>query len=69
MISKHPQTEQKQYERLDRHVRTSATILELLHWDEVRVATRLSRSHHLALRKEIDERLRKLTEVTTCAER
>jgi hypothetical protein len=50
------QTEQKAFERLDRHVRTSASLRELAHWDEARSLTRLSKSHDAALRKEIKTR-------------
>lgn len=57
------ESQQKEYERLDRHVRTSATVLELMRWDEIRIKSSLKRSHHLALRKQIAKRLRKLTEV------
>lgn len=63
MIAQHPDTEQKRYERLDRHVRTSATVRELVHWDDVRVHSILTDSHHTALRKEIEARLKQLTEV------
>lgn len=64
MISKRQATDmQSQYERLDRHVRTSASVRELMHWDSIRVASRLSGSRNMALRKEIAARLRKLKEV------
>lgn len=53
-------TEQKAFERLDRHVRTSASLRELAHWDAERSGTRLSGAHDAALRKAIKSRLREL---------
>jgi hypothetical protein len=63
-----PDTEQKRYERLDRHVRTSATVRELMHWDCMRLETRLDQKHDQALRKEIETRFLHLTGgKTTCS--
>ena len=53
-------TEQKAYERLDRHIRTAASFRELNHWDYERSATRLSGAHDTALRKAIAARLKVL---------
>lgn len=52
----------KEYERLDRHIRTAATVRELEHWDDVRSRTKLSAGHDRALRQEAAKRLRHLTE-------
>jgi hypothetical protein len=52
----------KEYERLDRHIRTAATVRELVHWDLVRVKAKLSKEHDIALRQEAAKRLRQLTE-------
>lgn len=54
--------EQKAYERLDRHVRTSASVRELEHWDSVRESWPLSRAHDLMLRRLISDRMLFLTE-------
>jgi hypothetical protein len=54
--------EQKAYDRLDRHVRTSHSVRELQHWDAVREASPLSRAHDLVLRRLISDRMRFLTE-------
>jgi hypothetical protein len=54
--------EQKIYERLDRHVRTSNSVGELEHWDAVREASPLSLPHDRVLRRLIAERMRFLTE-------
>jgi hypothetical protein len=56
-----PDSEQKRYERLDRHVRTSLSVNELAHWNAVRAETRLSAKHDEALRLEIAARMRHLT--------
>jgi hypothetical protein len=56
---------QKTYERLDRHVRTSATVRELLHWECERVKSQLSVAYDKPLRKAIRSKMRKLQEVTT----
>lgn len=53
-------TEQKAYERLDRHIRTAASHRELAHWDAERAGTRLSGAHDAALRKAINARLKVL---------
>jgi hypothetical protein len=53
--------EQKQYERLERHVRTSATVRELAHWDSLRIESRLEKAYDAALRVLIADRLRMLT--------
>ena len=55
-------TEQKVYERIDRHVRTSNSVSELVHWDAVREASPLSLPHDRVLRRLISERMRFLTE-------
>jgi hypothetical protein len=62
-----PDSEQKRYERLDRHVRTSNSIPELQHWDAIRADTRLSAKHNEALRLEIAARMRHLTGGKTCS--
>jgi hypothetical protein len=54
--------EQKIYDRLDRHVRTSASVSELEHWDAVRKEWPLSRAHDRVLTRLIAERIRFLTE-------
>jgi len=54
--------EQKAYDRLDRHVRTSQSVRELEHWDAVREASPLSIPHDRVLRRLISERMRFLTE-------
>jgi hypothetical protein len=54
--------ETKEYERLDRHVRTSASVRELEHWDAVRKQSPLSRSHYRLLTLQIAERMRFFTE-------
>ncbi len=59
--------EQKRFERLDRHVCTSATVRELMHWDCVRMETRLDAKHDETLRKQVQARLRQLTGGTTCS--
>jgi hypothetical protein len=56
-----PDSEQKRYERLDRHVRTSMSLQELAHWDAIRAETRLSAEHNEALRLEVAARMRHLT--------
>jgi hypothetical protein len=53
--------EQKQYERLERHVRASATVRELAHWDSIRIESRLAKERDNALRDAIADRLRALT--------
>jgi len=56
--------EMKEYQRLDRHVRTSASVRELEHWDGVRMATTLTRSHDRLLRHAVADRMRQLTNGT-----
>jgi len=53
--------EQKQFERLDRHVRTSATVRELAYWNSVRIESALPARHDKQLRDAIDARLATLT--------
>lgn len=60
-MSTAPDIESKAYERLDRHVRTAASLRELAHWNAEREETALSKRHDTALRAEIAARLRHLT--------
>lgn len=62
-----PDSEQKRYERLDRHVRTSMSLQELQHWDAIRAETRLSAEHNEALRLEVAARLRFLNGGKPCS--
>jgi hypothetical protein len=62
-----PDSEQKRYERLDRHVRTSLSVNELAHWNAVRAETRLDAKHDEALRLEVAARMRHLTGGKTCS--
>ena len=54
--------EQKVYERLDRHVRTANSVAELEHWDAVRKEWPVSAAHERALDREVEKRMRFLTE-------
>ena len=54
----------KGYERLERHVRTSMSVNELLHWESERAKSRFSGSYNKPLQKAIRSRMRKLREVT-----
>ena len=62
-----PDTEQKRYERLDRHIRTSMSLQELAHWDAIRAETRLSAAHNEALRMEFAARLQFLNGGKPCS--
>ena len=50
----------KEYQRIDRHVRTSATITELAHWDEVRKRSTLTRSEQKLLEEQVLDRVKVL---------
>jgi len=52
----------KTFERIDRHVRTSATITELAHWDGVRQRSAMTRAEHKLLEEQVLDRVKVLME-------
>ena len=51
---------QLEYERLDRHVRTSNSLRELAFWDSSRASAAITEKQDQALRDEIEKRRRHL---------
>lgn len=55
--------DEKEFNRIERHIRTSATLRELLHWEDVRNASSLSPARKKDLLRLSQQRMAALTEV------
>lgn len=54
----------KQFERLERHIKTSRSLAELAHWDGVRIRSAVSAKEDVALVAIVSVRIREILKET-----